>query len=252
MSDGVQASDAASQAASSPGKMLVGTFHKTGTMLIFAIFRHFARRRGYRLSLPGHRPPPEGWDIFLDAHSEFPEEPLPETTRGVVVIRDPRDVIISGALYHAGLQPGPPEAWAHVARPQFGGLTYQQKIASLPDDEAKLAFEMDNMGARTLRMMARFASLPPGFIAVRFEELVSDPGMAEYRRMFKWLGLPPADRAMALRIAEANSLFTGRLQSSHVRSGKPAQWRQHFTPALHAKFRRKFGDLPERLGYPAA
>jgi hypothetical protein len=37
-----------------------------------------------------------------------------------------------------------------------------------------------------------------------------------------------------------------------VRSGKPAQWRQHFTPELHTEFRRRFGDLAERLGYPAA
>jgi hypothetical protein len=232
--------------------MLVGTFHKTGTMLIFTIFRRISRDLGYRLSVPSRRPPIEDWDIFLDSHARFPAGPLPATARGVVVIRDPRDVIISGAHYHARLRPGPPEAWAHVPRPQFGGLTYQQQIAALPDDEARLSFEMDRMGARTLRLMARFVTLPPGFVAIRFEDLVTDPGMAAYRRMFDWLGLRAADRGAALRIAEANSLFSGRLVSPHVRSGRPEQWREHFTPALHEKFRRKFGTLAEDLGYPRA
>lgn len=233
-------------------KMLVGTFHKTGTVLMFKIFTQIGVRRGYRLSGPRNRVPLDDWDIFLDAHARFDTGPLPETARGVVVIRDPRDVVISGALYHARLTPGPPEAWAHVPRREFDGLTYTQKIASLPDDEARMSFEMDHVAAATLKRMADFAKPPPGFRCFRFEDLVTDTELLTYRRMFRWLGLRRRDMAVALRIAHANSLFGGQQTTKHVRSGRPAQWREHFTPALHAKFRERFGDLAERLGYPAA
>lgn len=235
-----------------PGKMLVGTFHKTGTMLMFRIFAQIAVRCGYRLSEPRLRPPIDEWDIFLDAHSRFNTGPLPPTARGIVVIRDPRDVVISGAHYHARLTPGPPEAWAHVPRAALGGLSYAQKIASLPNDESRMSFEMARMAAGTIRHMAQFVTPPPGFITIRFEDLVTDSELRTYRRVFEWLGLRPRDMDMALRIAEANSLFSGRLKTDHVRSGRPEQWREQFTPALHAQFRRRFGDLAERLGYPAA
>lgn len=235
-----------------PHKMLVGTFHKSGTMLMFKIFTQIAVRRGYRLSAPRRRPPIDEWDIFIDAHSRFDTGPLPPTARGIVVIRDPRDMVISGAHYHARLTPGPPEAWAHIPRPAFGGLTYTQKIASLPDDEARLSFEMDNMAAATLKRMAHFAEPSPTFRNIRFEDLVTDSELTTYRGVFEWLGLRPRDIDAALRIAQANSIFSGQLKTAHVRSGRPEQWREHFTPALHAQFRRNFGDLAERLGYPAA
>jgi hypothetical protein len=39
----------------------------------------------------------------------------------------------------------------------------------------------------------------------------------------------------------------------HTRSGgRPEQWRSHFSPAVLAAFIERFGDAPERLGYPPA
>jgi hypothetical protein len=43
------------------------------------------------------------------------------------VIRDPRDVIVSGANYHCKAD----EPWLHIPEKRFGGLTYHQKINSL-------------------------------------------------------------------------------------------------------------------------
>ncbi|WP_198371701.1 hypothetical protein [Roseomonas rosulenta] len=202
-------------------KMLVGTFHKTGTMLMFKVFTQIAVRRGYRLSERRSRMPLDEWDIFFDAPSRFETGPLLPTARGIVVIRDPRDAVISGAHYHARLAPGPPEAWAHVPRPGFGGLTYAQKTTSLPDDEARISFEMDHMAAGTLKRMAEFAKPSPMFRTIHFEDLATDTELLTFRRMFLWLGLRRQDMAAALRIAEANSLFSGRLNTTHMRSGRP-------------------------------
>ena len=47
-----------------------------------------------------------------------------------------------------------------------------------------------------------------------------------------------------------NALFTGRHRPSlPVRRGQPALWRTEFTPSVAERFRERFGDAAERLGY---
>jgi hypothetical protein len=235
-----------------PHRMLVGTFHKSGTILMWTVFQKYARHLRYRMWVQNSRPAPPAWDICFDAHSYFRYGVLDLPHRGVVVIRDPRDVIISGALYHARLQPGGGDRWALVPDARFGGLSYQQKIAGLEDDAQRFLFEMDHFGKRTLKQMALYARVPQNFIIVRFEDLVTDETLGEFARMFDWLGAPPEEHAALLRIAHDASLFSGKVATPHVRSGRPAQWRTLFTPALHEAFRARFGDIAESLGYPPA
>ncbi|MBR0651162.1 sulfotransferase domain-containing protein [Roseomonas terrae] len=233
-------------------KMVVGTFHKTGTWLMIGIFSRICKELGYRMWMRGTEKTRDEWDLFLDPLSRFDPCHLEGNFRGTVVIRDPRDVIISGAFYHSRLKKGQNDAWVHLPSPAYDGMTYQEKLNSLPSDEARFAFEMDNMGGRTIERMQRFVSLRPEFRLTRFEDLVTDEELFEFHRVFAWLGIRGEHLGPALAIAYAQSLFSGRRRTSHIRSGQPQQWREHFTPALHARFREKFGDVAERLGYPAA
>jgi hypothetical protein len=234
-----------------PPRMLVGTFHKSGTILMLSIMRKIANQLGYKLWVPNRNPPPAEWDILFHAHSNFSPEVREKPHRGVIVIRDPRDVIISGAFYHARPD-SDRDPWLYVPDEKLGGRSYHDAIAAQPTDAAKFLFEMDNFGKRTMFNMRRHLDLSRDFIRVRFEDLTTDVELREFRRLFAWLGIREADMDKALAIAEQSSLFSGQVTTKHVRSGKPAQWRQHFTPELHTEFRRRFGDLAERLGYPAA
>jgi hypothetical protein len=231
--------------------MLVGTFHKSGTVLMLNILRAVAREFGLRVALPASQIAPDAWQIFFHPHSLFTPETMAVPHRGVVVIRDPRDVIISGAHYHCKSD-ATRDGWLYQAQSSFGGLSYHQAILSQPTEEARLTFEMRHFGRRTLTAMSTWVSPPETFIRVRFEDLVVDRELREFRRMFDWLGFDKAQTVRALAIAEGQSLFSGKVSDVHVRSGRPAQWREHFTPDLHRHFRSLFGDLPERLGYPAA
>jgi Sulfotransferase domain len=232
-------------------KMLVGTFHKTGTMLLLAIFRQLSRELGYQFWMPDGNEPPKGWNVILHVHSRFKKSLMDEGHPTVIVIRDPRDVIVSGAYYHTKLVT-PGDKWLHVPDERFGGLTYQQKMMSLPNDEERFIFEMTNRGANTLKNMRRFVDPSPNIYLARFEDLVTDPYMFEYARLFSWLRLPPRYLGRALDVAYRNSIFSGQVKTPHVRSGRPAQWQQLFTPRVHDSFRHHFGDLAEKFGYPAA
>jgi hypothetical protein len=157
-------------------KMVVGTFHKTGTWLMIGIFSRICKELGYRMWMRGTEKTRDEWDLFLDPLSRFDPCHLEGNFRGTVVIRDPRDVIISGAFYHGRLKKGQNDAWVHLPSPAYDGMTYQEKLNSLPSDEARFAFEMDNMGGRTIERMQRFVSLRPEFRLTRFEDLVTDEG----------------------------------------------------------------------------
>ncbi len=232
-------------------RMLVGTFHKTGTVLMLQILQRIANQLGYRLWVPNGMPPPASWEILLHAHSVFGPEILEAPHRGVVVIRDPRDIIISGAFYHARTD-SHRDPWLYKPNPRFGGRSYHEAIAALPTDADKLLFEMGHLGGRTIRSMRQHLTLSPAFIHVRFEDLTTDVQLGAFRRMFTWLGIREADMEKALGIARQSSVFSGKVTDKHVRSGKPAQWRQHFTPELHDAFRRRFGTIAEEFGYPPA
>jgi hypothetical protein len=234
-------------------RMVVGTFHKTGTVLMLTILREISRQLGYKLALSSRKDPPDDWQIYFHPHSAFPDAVRAVPHRGVVVIRDPRDVIISGAHYHCRTD-ARRDPWLYEPDKRFEGRSYHEAIAAEPTEEAKLVFEMRHHGNQTLLNMKRIVTPPPGFILTRLEDLSTDHELTEFRRIFTWLGIPQEQMPTALGIAEAQSLFSGskKLEAKHIRSGRPAQWREHFTPLAHEVFLRRFGDLPERLGYPSA
>lgn len=228
-----------------PYKILVGTHHRAGTMWIGGIFRKIARHLVLEFFSGPQRDLPRNFDIFFQNHSVFDLEALPFDYRGVHVIRDPRDVIVSGCFYHQNAN----EAWLHVRRKEFGGLTYQEKIVSLPSVDEQLLFEMEYHGDPIWDMVA-WSYSNPNFLEVRYEDLRADNSMMLFRRIFTFLGFPAEVIPCLLQIAYDNSLFSGKVRNSvHVRSGDAGQWRKYFKRTHRARFVELFGDALIRLGY---
>jgi len=226
-------------------KILVGTHHRAGTMWIGGIFRRIARDLALEFFSGSQQDLPQNFDIFFQNHSAFDFSRLPVEYRGVHVIRDPRDVIVSGCFYHQKAS----EAWLHVEREEFGGLTYQQKMNSLPSVDDQLMFEMEHHGD-PIRDMVAWSYSNLNFLEVRYEDLRADTSLTLFRRIFTFLGFPAEVIPRLLRIAHDNSLFSGRVRNSvHVRSGDVGQWRRYFKPAHRVRFLELFGDALIQLGY---
>lgn len=234
-----------------PHRMLVGTFHKTGTVLMAAILRDVAAEFGLSLWKPrgpAAEDPPPAWDLCFHAHSRWPPELLRSVPhRGAIVIRDPRDVVISGAYYHATAT----EPWLHRPREALGGRTYAEAINALPDMQSRFRFEMEHAGRHTIRSMLRAVSAYPGFLVLRYESLAADEILAAFRSLFAHLGFGGEALERCLAIARRHSLFAGaKRRSRHVRNGAPEQWRSEFTPDTLAAFNALHPGTVERLGYP--
>ena len=175
--------------------ILVGTHHKTGTVWMSNVFREIS----YRLTVPyldvndlgvawresekrhgllqDFISRAQGKVIIFDGSSQFPNLSLiePDFTlhfRGVRMIRDPRDVAISAASYHARAS----EPWLHVPREKFGGLTYQQKNRSFSTLKEKILFELDNSHRRMVRQMVSFNDQGV-FCDAKYEDLIDDTSL---------------------------------------------------------------------------
>jgi hypothetical protein len=227
-------------------RILVGTHHKTGTVWLSAIFARICR--DYRLSFfaGNQNDLPAGCRVFVQDHSKFDFDALSGPHRGLHLIRDPRDVIVSGCFYHQHSG----EDWLHVRQAELGGASYAEKINSYRSLEDQILFEMEHIGAQSIREMLDWNYARPNFIEIKYEDLIEDHDLALFRRIFSFLGFPDPSIPELLEIARDGSLFSGNVgPSTHVRSGRSRQWPEHFTPRHRSRFIELFGDALVRLGY---
>lgn len=223
---------------------VICTHHKTGTKWMLDILREVEREFGLRLHDGAQNEIPAGTQLFLQDHSEIDTSRLPYF-RGVHIIRDPRDVIVSGCKYHQHSS----EAWLHEPQKRFDGRTYQDSINSEAEEDT-LIFEMRYSGRNTIKAMASWNYHHPQFLEVKYEDLVQDTELGLFRKIFEHLQLPASQIGKCLQIANRNSLFSGQIsRSGHVRDGRVKQWPDHFSERDKKFFKEQFGDVLVKLGY---
>jgi hypothetical protein len=226
-------------------RVLVGTHHKCGTVWMKDIFSAVCDHLSLVFYMGEQQHLPRRYDLFFQDHSRFRVSSLVGAHRGLHLIRDPRDLLISGAFYH---ERDTGEPWLTAPDPQFQGLSYQQMLAGLPSLEEKIRFEMLHIGGATIRDMLAWDYGCPQFYEAKYEDLIDDVEVRQFRDIFTFLGYPEDQMDALLQIAFNGSLFSGRV-NGHVRSGQPRQWQSCFTKPLHRQFLEHFGDALVRLGY---
>jgi hypothetical protein len=229
-----------------PHKVLIGTHHKTGTVWLRSIFHAICRHYSLRFFEGKQADAPEHYDVFFQDHSRFNLDLFDEPVRGWHVIRDPRDIIVSGCFYHQESR----EQWLHRPRENLGGRTYQEAINSAATVDKKIAFEMENVGRLTIGELLSWDYSRPTFCELRYEDLIEDTALLTFHRAFSFLGFPGYAVPGLLAIAYDKSLFSNRVKASdHIRSGQVGQWRKYFTRRHKERFLELFGDVLIQLGY---
>jgi sulfotransferase family protein len=225
--------------------------HKCGTGWFLGVLRDVGERYGIKLQTRrNHAPIDPSAGIIRNAPANQSLEGLTDF-RGSHMIRDPRDVAVSS--YHFNLWSD--EAWLHEPKQVLAGKTYQEYLNGLDFNEG-LRSEILRLSKTVFAHMAAWDYHRPEFLELRYEEVITDQP-TWFTRLFRHYGFH--DRAVeeCLGIAEARSFkkTTGRAMGtvegrSHLRSGRPGQWRDEFTDDHVAMFKSPGAtDLLLQLGY---
>ncbi len=229
-----------------PYKILVGSHHKAGTVWLQSIFKKICQDYYLNFFNGKKEELPASFDVFLQFHSRFDLGSLVSDYRGVHIIRDPRDVIVSGCFYHQKAQ----EKWLHIPNKEYNGLTYQQKINSFNNLNDKILFEMENSGQRNIKNILNWDFNNSRFIEIKYEDLIIDKELKLFQEIFTFLGFPENTISHLLEISFNKSLFSGNVNNKgHIRSGETNQWQMFFKDKHKEKFKEMFGDGLVCLGY---
>ena len=237
----------------------VCTHQKTGTVWMNAVFKDLATRLGVEYRNISRLSPEEkaqrvtktlGRDaspaIFFDNHAGMPDAAKGREFRGVHLVRDPRDMIISAARYHTTTD----ATFANTPKKRFNDLSLKDALLALPTLEERLAFEIEHVVAPNLEAMVAFDGRGR-YATLHYEELIADRRMTLAIRLFTFLGLDERETVEALRAHWAHSLFGAgsNTRPDHVKDGSARQFERIYTPALVAAFEAKFGHIVDTLGY---
>jgi len=242
---------------SAPSCVLVHcAHHKIGTVWWGNILGAVASRCGVSYGEVSETEFPESADVYLFRHSrDFDRSCLAgRPFRGTHMIRDPRDVIVSGYFYHLWTT----EPWANRPNARYGGRSYREELNRL-DQHDGLLLEIERIWRDQLRDMLAWDYSQPEFLELRYENVIVDD-VGSFEQVFRHFGFADHEVSEGLRIVEQMSFrrVAGRKvgqvgAASHLRSGRPGEWREHFTADHLDRWQELGGDAAvAKLGYDAA
>ena len=182
-----------------------------------------------------------------------------EDVRVTRFVRDPRDLVVSGYFYHKRAA----EPWCDIVAPTqedwavvngtipdlpLGSRSYARYLNEVSLEEgllAELAFRRDHFES-----MSRWDDEDSRIEVFRYEEILGhEPEV--FDRIFRFFELPFSSRQIGLHYVRRFRAGNRARRPGHIRDPRSGQWRDHFTPAVTARFNQEYGDLLDRLGYPA-
>lgn len=228
--------------------MFVATHHKVMTTYFNAVLPLLAFGLKARFQKVHVEAPDPASDLVLSMHGKL-DLPALAPYRGIHIMRDPRDMIVSSYHYHKWTH----ETWVH--RPDDAGETYQEKLNRV-DKTAGLFMEIDHFIFFYRQTLADWSLEDPDILEVAYADLMGDQREEIYEAMFAHLGLEGSARSLGvdlMRLFEAGSR-TGRKKGavaakSHVRSGKSGQWEQELEPTHVAYIEEELGPILRKFGY---
>ena len=226
-----------------------GCYHKVMTVYFKRSLEKIARELGLPFYSGAQKGLPFNQGIFLQDHSDIHFNHLPDF-RGTHVIRDPRDMLISGYFYHLRAT----EPWC--LEKAADGLSYQDRLNAFESQEEGILFELHGSSGNSFQAMAMWPYGHEGMLELRYEDLIHDADHRWKYVIFEHYGFRGSalDRCVEIMAEFSFESVSGRKvgeedSSSHARKGMPGDWKNFFTDNIKSQFKARFGGLLVNLGY---
>ena len=253
------------------------TYHKTGTVLFEQVMRAVAVRFGLKVAVHFglvEKVDP-AMDIVLLGHSLVGRDFAARPFRGIRVVRDPRDIWVSGYLYHRRCREEwctntnfdmsepityprvdysvehYPESWKSAYLESLGGKSYQDNLLER-DQVSGLAFELTGYTGCTLDAMRGWRLATSDVLGVQLEAVMSDFD-GTLRTIFRHAGFSDGECAQAVDLARpydvARMSDEAVAGNRHIHSRTISKWHDFLSTAQIDEFEQRYGDLIADLGY---
>ena len=251
------------------------THHKVATVLCRKVLMASTERIGWRYNseMGVANDIASKTDLLHVIHGTTTDAFLDSGRRGVRIIRDPRDVIVSGFLYHQRCSelwcinsdfskpgyhhPQIPLPLAHMdleTREAFvsslEGVSYQERIRGLEQDDG-LIFEMDGFARITIDEMVGWKERE-NVLTIKMEDMVADFD-GSFEKLFRWIGIPEPSIPTCLEIARGHDMNRMRedqiASNPHISTGKLRKWEEYFSTKVKAAYEERFEGAHLKLGY---
>lgn len=172
-------------------------------------------------------------------------------------IRDPRDLVVSGYLYHkkgteewTGITAPTDQDWSIVNGAVPEGLpkdhsyaSYLQSISKQEGLKAEIDFRRHHF-----RSMLQWPKSDDRVILFRYEDIMgNEPDVFE--ELFAHYGLSWPTKKLARYFGYRHSAQQKSNRTEHIRNPSSGQWKKHFTPEVERYFNERYSDLLTRYNY---
>ena len=252
------------------------SYHKCGTKLLGKIFNNLCLKYGWEYkSFPGYANEIPKSDVVFFLHSQIDKNKLPKKYIGIHVVRDPRDIIISGFLYHKRtdeewcvnknfqinrkiIYPQVPssqmfrsENWKRNYIKGLRGKSYQENINSLSEEKG-IFFEMKHYGKWTIEDMLNWDSKTMNCLEIKFEDIMSNYE-SEMDKIFDHCNLSKSQLLTAKRISENENIKkmskSAIEKNPHIFSSNTRKWKKYFNNEIKSYFEKNFSEVISKYNY---
>jgi hypothetical protein len=252
-------------------------YHKGGTVLLQKVFKQISEANNWNYLVRGGKQTqlPRNIDVVLLIHSLIDISNIVKPFIGAHVIRDPRDIVVSGYLYHcrcseewcvnSDFNPRQPirfprvpysqehrsEEWKMRYLESLGGMSYQENLLKMSQRDGML-FEMKHYGAWTIESMRDWNYNKDNILEVKFEDLMENYDDT-FRLIFDHLGFSKSKIDLGLSIASKHDLGRKKTKEiekdEHIFSRDTNKWKNYFEAVHKEVFIKYFGNVLIELGY---
>jgi hypothetical protein len=224
--------------------------HKAATTWVTYILGHACRIRGLKMAYAHNDETLDecleagNMDVLAYVNAEVEHLPRLGDLRGFHVVRDPRDMIVSGYFSHRHSHADAP--WLDDHRRRLNELSIEDGIIE------EMEWHITRM---VIDQMRRWDYAQPNVLELRMEDLsrIPEKGFLQIIR-FTDFGIEDDTLAGILREHTFERQSGGRHPGEedrfhHFRKGVWGDWRNHFTDAHIRRFKDLYQDVVELLGY---
>ncbi|WP_346861018.1 hypothetical protein [uncultured Draconibacterium sp.] len=207
------------------------SYHKSGTKFISRIFREICSEFNWKFKVVTGKPTKiPNADIIFFIHGLADPKSIKHDFIGIHIIRDPRDIIISGYLYHKRTselwcnnknfqinkkikfpqvpysQEHKSEEWKKSYIESLQNRSYQDIMNTLSEEEGIL-FEMNHYGQWTISEMIKWNYNHPAFLELKFENIM-DNYEQEFLKIFEHCKFNEKVKKYSMNIAQKENIHT--------------------------------------------